>query len=263
MAAILATRWAAAGPVSLPFLETFDTPTLDAVTTYPQFTADDGGSGLTPTRIVNASGVLRFGSGGFPYYPNFAVTPTPTPTDEIVINLDMGWNGQDNDPPVGVGFGGTGLRLGNNLFGFHPGYPSSPFRIEGPGGYGNTNIGWTAALGVLNHVEVHSFPSGLFTIKLTDGTNPANVYTTSFTNPASYGGVVSLLAFAGGSAMYDNLSIFAVPEPMSLPLFSIAIVAIGTCRFRLPERVIAISKVSLYESAVKYLTTVRSTACLF
>ena len=60
MAAILATRSAVAGAVSLPFLETFDTPTLDAVTTYPQFTADDGGSGLTPTRIVNASGVPLF-----------------------------------------------------------------------------------------------------------------------------------------------------------------------------------------------------------
>src|SRR3954465_3429160 len=116
--ALNGTGFVIAGPVSLPFLETFDSPTLDAVTTYPQFTADDGGSGLTPTRIVNASGVLRFGSGGFPFYPNFAVTPSPTPTGEIVINVDMGWNGQDNDPPVGIGFGGTGLRLGNNLFGF-------------------------------------------------------------------------------------------------------------------------------------------------
>lgn len=230
LATILAARPAAAGSVALPFFEPFNTPTPDAVATYPQFTADDGGSGLTPVRYVNASGVLRFGSGGFPYYPNFGVTPTPTPTGEIVINLDMGWNGQDNDPPVGAGFGGTGLRLGNNLFGFHPGYPSSPFRIEGTGGYGNTNIGWTAALGVLNHVEIHSFPSGLFTIKLTDGTNPANVYTTSFTNPASYGGVISLLAFAGGSAMYDNLSITAVPEPSSFVMLGLTVVGISLRR---------------------------------
>src|SRR6476620_51253 len=240
---ILSTRSVIAGPVSLPFIETFNTPTLDAVTTYPQFTADDGGSGLTPTRIVNASGVLRFGSGGFPYYPNFAVTPTPTPTGEIVINLDMGWNGQDNDPPVGVGFGGTGLRLGNNLFGFHPGYPGGALRVEGPGGFGGTDMGWTSALAVLNHAEIHSFPNGLFTIKITDGTNPTNVFTTSFTNPASYGGSVSLLACAGGSAMYDNLSISAVPEPTSLPLFSVAIVAIGTCGVRAARgALIAVSK---------------------
>jgi hypothetical protein len=171
------------------------------------------------------------GSGGFPYYPNFAVSPTPTPTGEIVIKLDMGWNGQDNDPPVGIGFGGTGLRLGNNLFGFHPGYPGGALRVEGPGGFGGTDMGWTSALAVLNHAEIHSFPSGLFTIKITDGTNPANVFTTSFTNPASYGGVVSLLAFAGGSAMYDNLSITAaVPEPSSVVLVGIAFAAFGVRR---------------------------------
>jgi hypothetical protein len=231
-ATLLAMRSALAGPVSLPFFEPFDTPTADAVTTYPQFTADDGGSGLTPVRYVNA-GVLRVGSGGFPFYPNFAVTPTPAPTDEIVVNLDMGWNGQDNDPPVGAGFGGTGLRLGNNLFGFHPGYPSGALRVEGPGGFGSTDMGWTPALGVLNHAEVHSFPSGLFTIKITDGTNPTNVFTTSFTNPASYGGAVSLLAFAGGSAMYDNLSIAVVPEPASAALLGMAFAAFGVRRARI------------------------------
>jgi hypothetical protein len=231
-ATLLATRSAPAGPVSLPFFEPFNTPTADAVATYPLFTADDGGSGLTPVRYVNAGGVLRFGSGGFPFYPNFGVTPTPAPTGEIVINLDMGWNGQDNDPPVGVGFGGTGLRLGNNLFGFHPGYPSGALRIEGSGGFGSTDMGFTPGIAVLNHAEIHSFPSGLFTIKITDGTNPANVFTTSFTNAASYGGAVSLLAFAGGSAMYDNLSIAAVPEPTAAALLGVAFATFGVRRAR-------------------------------
>jgi len=230
LATLVTTRSVIAGPASLPFFEPFNTPTSDAVSTYPQFTADDGGSGLNPVRYVNGSGVLRFGSGGFPYYPNFAVTPSPTPTGEVVINVDMGWNGQDNDPPVGIGFGGTGLRLGNNVFGFHPGYPGGGDRIEGPGGFGTSDMGWTPALAVLNHVEIHSFPTGLFTIKVTDGTNPANVYTTSFTNPASYGGVVSLLAFAGGSAMYDNLSITEAPEPSSLVMLGLAAVGISVRR---------------------------------
>src|SRR5215212_2844393 len=88
LVAVVATRSVIAGPVALPFFEPFNTATPNAVATYPQFTADDGGSGLNPTRIVNASGVLRIGSGGVPFYPNFSVTPSPTPTSEVVINVD-------------------------------------------------------------------------------------------------------------------------------------------------------------------------------
>ena len=92
------TSLSAAG-VALPFFEGFNTPTADAVATYPQFTADQGGSGIDPLRFVNANGVLRFSSGGFPYYPAFSVTPDPFPAGEIIIKVDMGWNGQENDPP--------------------------------------------------------------------------------------------------------------------------------------------------------------------
>ncbi len=73
-------------------------------------------------------------------------------------------------------------------------------------------------MGVLHHVEILSSPSGLFTIKVTDGSNPANVYTTSFTNPSSYGGEIGPAALAGPEGMFDNLSITAVPEPASLGL---------------------------------------------
>lgn len=215
-----------AGGVALPFFEGFNTPTTDAVATYPQFTADQGGSGIDPLRFVNANGVLRFSSGGFPYYPALSVTPDPFPTGEIVIKVDMGWNGQENDPPVGIGFGGTALRLGTklglnglesaNVTAFHPGYTSPPgaFRVEGDGGFGTTNMGWVPAVGVLHHVEIHSFPNGLFQIKVTDGNNPSNVFNTSFTNPDAYGGDIGLLAFAGGSAMYDNLYISLAGVPL-------------------------------------------------
>jgi hypothetical protein len=241
---LIAARSGIAASVSLPFFEGFDTPTADAVTTYPEFTADDGGSGVIPVRYVNSSRILRFGSGGFPFYPAFSVTPNPTPTGEIIITVDMGWNGIDNDPPVGIGFGGTGLRLGDkivsghveseSLFGFHPGYPGGALRVEGPGGFGSTDMGFTTGLSVLDHVEIHSFPSGLFTIKITDGANPANVFTTSFTDPAAYGGSIGLLAFAGGSAIYDNLSITAaaVPEPASAALLGLMVAGIALRRGR-------------------------------
>src|SRR6478672_4229139 len=174
---VLLTTSLEANPVSLPFFEGFDTRTNDAISTYPNFTFDDGGSGINPSLVVNANGVLQVGSGGFPYYPAFGVTPNPFPTGEIIIKCDMGWDGSINDPPVGIGFGGTGLRFGTkfevggatgslNVMGFHPGYTSPPgaLRVEGPGGFGTTNMGWVPQPGVLNHVEIDSFPDGLFNI---------------------------------------------------------------------------------------------------
>src|SRR5262249_51461662 len=61
-------------------------------------------------------------------------------------------------------------------------------------------------------------PSGLFTIKVTDTSNPAHVYMTSFTNPASYGGPIGFRR-AGpdfGDGQYDDISIAAIPEPGTL-----------------------------------------------
>jgi hypothetical protein len=78
-----------ANPVSLPFFEGFNTPTNDAISAYPNLTFDDGGSGLHPSYVVNANGVLQVGDGGYPYYPAFGVTPDPFPTGEIIIKVDM------------------------------------------------------------------------------------------------------------------------------------------------------------------------------
>ena len=104
-----------ANSVSLPFFEGFNTPTNDAISTYPNFTFDDGGSGLNPSFVVDANGVLEVGDGGYPYYPAFGVTPDPFPTGELIIKVDMGWDGSINDPPDGIGYGGTGLRLGTKI----------------------------------------------------------------------------------------------------------------------------------------------------
>jgi hypothetical protein len=77
-------------------------------------------------------------------------------------------------------------------------------------------MGWVPPLGILNHVEVHSFSNGLFNVKVTDGSNPANVFTTSFSNLASYGGEVGASGIGAAAAIFDNLSIQAVPEPSSI-----------------------------------------------
>jgi hypothetical protein len=189
-----------ADPVTLPFSENFQSraPSADAFLDYPSFTATG-----VQSRTVDATGVLRLGNGPVPAADFFTVTPAGyAPGSELVIKIDMGFDGQ-------AAFGGTALRLGDNTIVFHPGYnwPPGSFRVEGLGGLGSSDMGWLPQLGVLNHVEVDSFPNGLFIIKVTDGTNPAHVYTTSFTNPASYGGEIGPAAVGDGSAIFDNLSI--------------------------------------------------------
>jgi hypothetical protein len=192
-----------ADPVTLPFSENFQSvaPSTDAFLDYTAFTA----TGIQP-RVVDVAGVLRLGAGDVPAADFLTVTPAGyAPGSELVIKIDMGFDGQ-------AGFGGTALRLGNNTIVFHPGYngPPGSFRVEGTGGYGNSDMGWVPALSVLHHVEIHSSPSGLFSIKITDGSNPAHVYMTSFTNPASYGGEIGPAAIGLASAMFDNFSIQAV-----------------------------------------------------
>src|SRR5262245_3159312 len=79
-------------------------------------------------------------------------------------------------------------------------------------------MGFVPQMGVLHHVEILSLPSGLFNIKVTDGNNPANMYTTSFTNVGSYGYQIGSAAVGAASGMFDNLSITEVPEPASFGL---------------------------------------------
>jgi hypothetical protein len=99
---------------------------------------------------------------------------------------------------------------------FHPGYNAPPgaFRVNGPDSFGNETMGWVPQLGVLNHVEIHSFPDGTFNIKVTDGSNPANTFEESFVDPVAYGGDIGLLAAGQGGAIYKNLSITLANPPI-------------------------------------------------
>jgi hypothetical protein len=214
-----------AAPVSLPFSESFNTPSNDASfsTNYPVFTT----TGLL-TRTVDAGGVLRLGSGSNPPAQTWtSVTPATVPAGGILIKLDMGYDGLP-------GYGAAALKLGANVINFHPGYngPPGAFRVDGPGGGPNQDMGWVPTLGVLNHVEILSFPSGLFNIKVTDGSNPSNVYSTSFTNAGSYAGEIGPAAVAAESGMFDNLSITAVPEPTSIVMSVAGLAGLCCCGSR-------------------------------
>jgi len=75
-------------------------------------------------------------------------------------------------------------------------------------------MGFVPQPGVLNHLEIDSFPDGTFNVKVVDGTNPANVFTTHFTSPGAYGGEIALLAWSGGTGLYDNFSISIAGAPL-------------------------------------------------
>jgi hypothetical protein len=218
-----------AGPVALPFFEDFQShaPSADAVADYPAFTPTGAQS-----RTVDATGVLELGSGPVPAADFFTVTPTGYAAgSELVIKIDMGFDG-------GAGTGATALRLGNNTILFHPGYngPPGSFRVEGTGGYGNSDMGFVPGLGVLHHVEVHSFPSGLFNVTITDGANPAHVYMNSFSNLASYGGPIGPAAAGAATAMFDNFTIQAVPEPSSIVMSVAGMAGCCFCEWRRGRR---------------------------
>jgi hypothetical protein len=213
-----------AGPVTLPFSENFQSvaPSANAEVDYPAFTATG-----VQSRTVDATGVLKLGSGPVPAANFFTVTPAGYAAgSELVTKIDMGFSGA-------AGTGATALRLGSNTMLFHPGYngPPGSFRVEGTGGYGNSDMGWVPALGVLHHVEVHSFPNGLFNVTITDGANPALVYANSFTNAASYGGPIGPAAAGAATAMFDNFTIQAVPEPSSVVIL-VGMLGVCFCGWR-------------------------------
>ena len=188
------------------FLETFDTDTGDVGATYPAFSAN------VPAFVTVSGGVVRIMSGG---NITFLVNGF---AGDLLIEADIGT--LDGTP----GTFNVGLLIGTNILVFHPGLdmPGVPgneqgaFRVEGPGGIGNTPMGFTpAGPGVLHHFEVVvTAATGQFDIKVTDANNPANVFTTAFTNTGYTPGSDKIgfrINGIGQSGLYDNLSVSTVP----------------------------------------------------
>jgi len=198
---ILAFAAVPAFAVSIPYVQPFNTDTLDAATTYPDFTASLGGGTATVT-----DGVLHLNPSEGGGDQSFTVAISPAPTEEFNISAGIGASNSNGNYHVA-------LIVGQNRIAFHPGFDGAAFRVDGPGGFGNQNIGFTPANNVLHFMEVQSLPDGTFNIEFTDGANPLNVYTNTFNNPASYGGPVGFFRSGppNGDGQFDNLQI--VPEP--------------------------------------------------
>ena len=125
----------------------------------------------------------------------------------------------------GVGSFNVGLVIGNAKIVFHPGYGGGAFRFgrnDDSNITSNQNIGFTPATGVLHEFEVEVTPNGgnwNVDVTITDGNNPANVFTTSQTLSAADVGAtidqvgVTRSGWSGGDGIYDDLTILESGTP--------------------------------------------------
>jgi hypothetical protein len=222
VSAIAAAAAAPAMAVNLSYTQDFQNPadSAAAAAAYPDFTSTlNGGTATVVGGVLRLTGL---GPAGTQSDQLFAVSHSSAPSGELTIFGQVGASNSNGNYNVG-------MVIGQNRLVFHPGFTAIPgaFRVEGAGGFGNTNMGFVPANGLLHQFEIHSFPSGLFTIKVTDAANPANVFDAQFTNLASYGAPIGFVRSgpAGSGAgdfdgRYDNLQI--IPEPSAAGLMMLA-----------------------------------------
>jgi len=128
----------------------------------------------------------------------------------------------------------TGLRVGDNNYIFHPGYVNGAFRIDGPGGHGNVDMGFSPTNSALNHVTVAiDADTGMTSIKIVDGVDASKIYQETFVD-TNYIGGLSVIGLTSGSsggprfAIFDNFAVSSVPEPASWAVLLIGLGALGS-----------------------------------
>lgn len=160
-------------------------------------------------RVVD--GVLRL-QGSWNQPTRFALTDSPQ--GAFSFSADVGTEPGHYCVNVGV-------EVGQNEIVFHPGYPGTALRVEGPGGFSNRNLGFTLAPATLHQFTLAHDGEGLFEITLTDAYNAENTTTMQFWNPGSIGGTISLTrASCIGSVsegLFDNIEI-TIPGGIDLAI---------------------------------------------
>jgi hypothetical protein len=225
------------------FSETFNTNTTNLGTTvaaYPAWSGIAGGGNISVTGNqlqINKSGANEF-------------LTNQTFNEEIWVKVDMG--GVPN-PGVSNGQYATALVIGNRAFQFFPGccggalriYDFNPItgnigtQLSTPGDI--VMPGFTPSSNVMHHIELHSNNLGTLDLKFTNGSNPLNIYTQSFTFGGFVPGRVGFSALHGSNiSSFDNLTISALreevlpaPEPTSVALLGLGgMVLISVSRSR-------------------------------
>lgn len=196
------------------YYQPFNTDTANKAATlaaYPDVTFTNGAA-------LSVTGGVVTGDNG-----NFTINAAPF-TAPYYFAADVTYAGNTSSGCCNVG-----LQIGTNRIVFHPGFSGGgAFRVDGPGGFGNQNMGFVPANNVLHHIEVEALPGGIFNLTFTDGANPLNVYMNTFTNPANTGAPLGITGQGAATIMFDNLEVFnfievpLAPEPGSLALFGCA-----------------------------------------
>ncbi|YCM44531.1 PEP-CTERM sorting domain-containing protein [Verrucomicrobiaceae bacterium 227] len=208
------------------FLETFDTDVVDAAAfeaTYPAFTV--GGDPAVSVSVSSGMAVMsNTGSGNL-----FSDARVAGIGGDVIYTLEVGASNSNGGYNVG-------LQIGENRIVFHPGFSGGgAFRVEGPNGFGNQDMGFVPANGTLHQLKVvQNADSGLFELTFTDGDVPTNIYTSSFTNPASVGASFGPTR-SGPTAetgFYDNLRVEGIPEPSVFSLLGMSFSALVLRRRR-------------------------------
>jgi len=196
------------------FSETFDLDVANAAqfaNPYSDFALSLGSGAIDVTK-----GIVRMGgpSGG----DMTALIPGLVPPGGNLLHIQA-----DVGATLDNGAFNVGLQIGQNNLVFHPGFGGGAFRVEGPGGFWNTNMGFTPANGILHHLSVDVTATGLFTILFTDGLDPSKRFTASFMNSGSVGGAIGFRRSGPTSelGLYDNLEVDIVPEPATLSLLAL------------------------------------------
>ena len=227
---VVACTWAApAWAYNVYFSETFDGAALPGTLTYTnvapnlvwsldtvnqRLVADSDGTLNTSIRAISNAGFT-------------------SPDMAVIYSLDVGI-------PTGSSAGSynVGIEFGGYQAVFHPGYAPIPgaFRMGGGFSTGNTNMGFVPAMGEMHHMEVETLNVGTalavdITISGlgTDGLMHEFNYSFIDTSPNLNTGTIGARRSGGGAssdAFFDNLEVQIAPEPATMALVGVGLLAL-------------------------------------
>ena len=145
---------------------------------------------------------------------------SPTGDGETVFDVagvpgDLFITGEIGTNVVSPGGWNAGLSIGDNRIVFHPGLAGGQLRVEGPGGFGNQDMGFTPAFNTMHIFKVSiTAASKVVKIEVLDARRPIpNKYTASFIATSYDPGVIRIgfrvegPSIAGAVASFDRFTI--------------------------------------------------------